>query len=226
MKFRALIVQHEQSAPPGYIREWLDEQKAEIDLLRIDEEVRSPDPREYELLISLGSDFAAYDDSVTFIRREAELMLGAASSGVPVLGVCFGSQLLAKVMGGTSLRARRPEIGWLRVRTHLPALVTEGPWFEWHRETFTLPPGASLIAESDVGPQAYTIGRSLGLQFHLEVTPEIIEGWVRGGGRELDAAGIDPAALMEESRRRAPETRQATKRLLNNYLNGIFRGEA
>lgn len=218
---RALILQHEQPAPPGLILEWLGERGAEVDVLRIDEETRTPDPRDYHLVVSLGSDFPAYDDSVPFISRETQLMLAAARADVPVLGVCFGAQLLAKVMGGRSLRAERSEIGWVPVRTSAPELVPEGPWFEWHHDTFTLPPTATLIAETEVGPQAYVIGRSLGLQFHLEVTPQIVEGWVRGARRELDAAGVDPEAMLAETRRRAPETRQATERLLNRYLDGI-----
>lgn len=220
-KLRALILQHEQPAPPGLILGWLDERGAEVEVLRIDEETRTPDPRDYQLVISLGSDFPAYDDSVPFIRRETQLMLAAAQADVPMLGVCFGAQLLAKVMGGRSLRAERSEIGWLQVRTSVPELVPEGPWFEWHHDTFTLPPAATLIAETEVGPQAYVIGRSLGLQFHLEVTPQIVEGWVRGARHELDAAGVDPEAMLAETRRRMPETRRATERLLNRYLDGI-----
>jgi GMP synthase-like glutamine amidotransferase len=220
-KLRALIVQHEQPTPPGLIREWLDTREAEVDVLRIDEETRMPDPRDYQLVVSLGSDFPAYDDSVPFIRRETQLMLAAAKADVPVLGVCFGSQLLAKVMGGRSLRAERSEIGWLPIRTSAPELVPGGPWFEWHHDTFTLPPAATLIAETEVGPQAYLIGRSLGLQFHLEVTPDIVEGWVRGAGPELEAAGVDPDILLAETRRRAPESRRTTEHLLNRYLDGI-----
>ena len=222
-KLRALIVQHEQPTPPGLIQDWLEEQEAEIDVLRIDEEQRAPDPRDYQLMVSLGSEFAAFDDSIPFIPREAKLMLAAQEADVPVLGVCFGGQLLARVLGGKSLRAERAEIGWLPVRTSAPDLVPEGPWFQWHFDTFTLPPGAKLIAESEAGPAAYVIGRSLGLQFHPEVTPEIMESWVRSYRHELDGEGVDPDALLEETRRRAPQSRKTTERLLNRYLDGIAR---
>jgi GMP synthase-like glutamine amidotransferase len=222
-KLRALIVQHEQPTPPGIIRDWLEEQQAEIDVLRIDEEQRAPDPRDYQLVVSLGSEFAAFDDSIPFIPREAKLMLAAQEADVPVLGVCFGGQLLARVLGGKSLRAPRAEIGWLPVRTSDPDLVPEGPWFQWHFDTFTLPPGAKLIAESEVGPAAFVMGRSLGLQFHPEVTPEIMESWVVSYRHELDGEGVDPDALLEETRRRAPESRKTTERLLNRFLDGIAR---
>ena len=222
-RLRALIVQHEQPTPPGRIRDWLAEHEAEVDVLRIDEETRTPDPRDYDLMVSLGSEFAAYNDSIPFIQRETELIRAAASSDVPILGVCFGGQLMARALGGKSFRADRSEIGWLSVRTNDPDLVPDGPWFNWHFDTFSLPPGARLIADTEVGPQAYVIGRNLGLQFHPEVTPQIMDNWVRAYRHELDAEGVDPDALLEETKQRAPQARKTTERLLNNFLDGIAR---
>ena len=163
---RALILQHEEPTPPGLVTEWLGEHGASVDVLRIDIEEREVDPTEYDLIVSLGSEFAAFDDSVPFVQREAGSFAEASDADVPVLGLCFGGQMLARVLGGEVFRAPESEIGWLPVRTSDPALVPEGPWFQWHFDTFTLPPGATLIAESDVGPQAFVAGRSLGLQFH------------------------------------------------------------
>jgi GMP synthase-like glutamine amidotransferase len=222
-RLRALIVQHEQPTPPGRIRDWLAEQEAEVDVLRIDEETRTPDPRDYDLMVSLGSEFAAYNDSIPFIQRETELIRAAANADVPILGVCFGGQLMARALGGKSFKAEHSEIGWLSVRTNDPDLVPDGPWFNWHFDTFTLPPGAKLIADTDVGPQAYVIGRNLGLQFHPEVTPQIMDNWVRAYRHELDAEGVDPDALLEETKKRAPQARKTTERLLNNFLDGIAR---
>ena len=222
-EFRALIVQHEEPTPPGLVSEWLDQRAAAVDILRIDVDDRVPDPRDYQLIVSLGSEFAAFDDSIPFIRREAELLRQAAAADVPVLGLCFGGQLMARALGGQSFRAGRSEIGWLPVRTNDPELIAEGPWFQWHFDTFTLPPGARLLAETDVGPQAYVIGRSLGLQFHPEVTPEIMDAWVQSYRHELDADGVDPDALLEETRRRAPVSRRLAERLLNRYFDAIVR---
>jgi GMP synthase-like glutamine amidotransferase len=220
-RIRALILQHEEPTPPGYLAEWLEQRNADIHVLRIDLKEEIPDPREYDLIASLGSEFAAFDDTKPFIPREAQLLRQAAEADIPVLGLCFGGQLLARVLGGKSFRSDRSEIGWLPVRTNDPDLVSEGPWFQWHFDTFTLPPGAKLIAETDVGPQAYVYGRSLGLQFHPEVTPEIMDSWVRTYRHELDGDGVDPDALLEETNRIAPEVRRRSERLFDRFLTDI-----
>lgn len=220
---RTLILQHEAGAPPGLIRDWLEEQDAEIDVLRIDEEAREPDPRDYGLIVSLGSEFAAYDDSLHFVPREVRLLRSALDADVPILGICFGGQLLARALGGRGFRAEHSEFGWLPVCTRDPELVTEGPWFQWHFDTFTIPPNATLVADSDVGPQAFISGRNLGLQFHPEVTSEIVDQWVRMFPHELAAAGGEPDAILRETRRLAPAARKSTRRLLDCFRDTIAR---
>src|SRR5581483_3332037 len=160
---RVLVLQHEDPTPPGLIGDWLREYGARVETFRIDLDDREVDPADYDLIVSLGSEFAAFDDSKPFVRRETELMRRALDADVPVLGLCFGGQMLARVLGGRVFRSDRSEIGWLPVRSKDPDLVPEGPWFQWHFDSFTLPPGAEAIAESDVGPQAFVAGRSLGL---------------------------------------------------------------
>jgi GMP synthase-like glutamine amidotransferase len=218
---KALILQHEEPTPPGYLAEWLKQQGFEVDVFRIDLDGDVPDPRQYDMVASLGSEFAAFDDSKPFIPREAQLLKDAMDSDVPVLGLCFGGQLLARVAGGTSFRSDQPEIGWAPVRSRVPELIPEGPWFNWHFDSFTLPPGAKLLAETDAGPQAYVIGRSLGLQFHPEVTPEIMDSWVKAYRHELDGDGVDPDALLEETHRIAPDVRKRSEHLFNHFLTEI-----
>lgn len=220
-KLKALIIQHEEPSPPGLLGEWLDQQKADVDILRVDLDEKLPDPRDYQLIASLGSEFAAFDDSIQFIPPESELIRQAVEHDVPVLGLCFGGQLMARVLGGKSFRSERSEIGWVPVRTKDPDLIPEGPWFQWHFDSFTLPPGARLLADTEVGPQAYVIGRSLGLQFHPEVTTEIMESWVRAYRHELDGDGVDPDALLEETYRRAPAVRRSAIRLFNRFLESV-----
>jgi GMP synthase-like glutamine amidotransferase len=220
---RALVIQHEQPTPGGYVNQWLVERGAEQDVLRIDVERREVDAREFDMVVSLGSEFGAFDDSIPWLEREKRLLIQAARADIPVLGICFGGQLLARVLGGRSFRGEQSEIGWLPVRTRDPSLVPEGPWFQWHFDTFTPPPGARLIADSPAGPQAYSIGRSLGLQFHPEVTPEIMDAWVAVYRHELDQEGVDPDQLLEDTHRRADDARAAAWRLFDGFLCRVAR---
>src|SRR5207244_11869380 len=103
------------------------QRSAQVDVLRIDLEDRLPDPRGYDLIVSLGSEFPAFDDSVPFVGRETKLIQQAAAGDVPVLGLCFGGQLIARVLGGRSFRVERTEIGWLPVHIRDPEVADERP---------------------------------------------------------------------------------------------------
>jgi GMP synthase-like glutamine amidotransferase len=218
---RALILQKEDPTPPGHVTEWLASHGAEAETLRIDLEEREVDPTGYDLVVSLGSEFAAFDDTRPFVQREAALMRRAVDDDVPVLGLCFGGQMLARVLGAENHRSDEAEIGWLPVRTADPELVPEGPWFQWHFDVFTAPSGARVVAETDVGVQAFVAGRSLGLQFHPEVTTHIMDDWVRAYRHELDDEGVDPDALLAETNRLAEQSRANAMRLFDGFLRDV-----
>jgi GMP synthase-like glutamine amidotransferase len=220
---RALILQHEEPTPPGLVTEWLGGHGASVETFRIDADDREVDPTRYDLIVSLGSEFAAFDDTKPFVPREASLLRRAVDAEVPVLGLCFGGQMLARVLGGEVYRSSDAEIGWLPVQSTDPEMVPEGPWFQWHFDTFALPPGATLMAKTVVGPQAFVQGRNLGLQFHPEVTTEIMTDWVRVYRHELDADGVDPDALLAETKRRAVDTKRMSLRLMEWFLRDVAR---
>jgi GMP synthase-like glutamine amidotransferase len=218
---RALVIQHEAATPGGLILDWLSDQGAETQVVRIDIERGDINTRGYDLLVPLGSEFAPYHDHIPWIPREAKLLREAHESGTSVLGICFGGQLLAWALGARCYRADAAEIGWLPVRSRDQGFVGDGPWFQWHFDTFETPPGADLIAESDAGPQVYVIGQSMGVQFHPEVTPQIMEDWVRVYPHELDAEGVGPQAMLDETRERAPAAAAASRRLLDVFLERV-----
>jgi GMP synthase-like glutamine amidotransferase len=220
---RVLVVQNEGASPPGLISRWLEEQAADVSVLRIDLEGNEVDPRDYQVIVPLGSEFPAYDESRHFVERSRRLLERAVDADVPILGVCFGGQLLARVLGGQAYRAPASEIGWIPVRSRDPELVSEGPWFQWHFDAFSVPPGATLVADNDAGPQAFVSGRHLGVQFHPEVTPEIMDGWVSTYRHELDEEGVDPDALLEETNRHADAHRRNSERLLRRYFDDVAR---
>ena len=116
----------------------------------------------------LGARWPVYDDALrrSWVSAEMQLMRDAADAGVALLGVCFGGQLLAQAFGGSVARSSAPEIGWYDVTSDNPDLIPGGPWFQWHFDRWTLPPGATEIARTADASQAFVLGRALALQFH------------------------------------------------------------
>lgn len=218
---RALVIQHDKDGPAGHVSDWLRERGAEQDVYRIAADDRERDPRDYDLVVSLGSAHSAYDDAIPWLALERRLLADAAEADVAVLGICFGSQLLARALGGEAMPAAHTEIGWVTIDTREPSLVDAGPWMQWHHDTFTLPAGAVLLAESPAGPQAFTLGRSLGVQFHPEVTPEIVGGWVDAGRAQLARAGLDPESVLADTRERSGENRLRAWRLLDTFMDRL-----
>jgi GMP synthase-like glutamine amidotransferase len=214
---RALVVQHDDNGPAGHVSDWLGARGAEQDVWLIRGDRRERDPLRYDLIVSLGSEHAAHDDRVPWLGMELSLLHDAFDADVPVLGICFGGQLLARALGARAMPAPHPEIGWVVVSACDPAFVPEGPWLQWHYDTFTPPPGASVLAESPAGPQAYTIGRSLAVQFHPEVTADIVGDWVDGAEDRLDAIDVDPDRLLAETRERDGENRVRAWRLFDAF---------
>lgn len=217
---RALIVEHERPTPAGLSQEWLESRGLEVETFEIDERGGSPVAvTDYELIVSLGSEHAAYDDDeLPWIATEMRLLREAVEADVAVLGICFGGQLLARSLGGSVFQARAEEIGWLGLDSERPELVDEGPWFQWHFDTFTVPEGASTVATTRIGPQAFTYGRSLGVQFHPEVTPRIMDRWVAVYRHELDRHGVDPDGLLATTRELAEPARERSYRLFDAFL--------
>jgi GMP synthase-like glutamine amidotransferase len=218
---RALVVQYDADAPGGLLSAWLRERGAEEVVYRIDGDRPDLDPRAYDLIVPLGSAAAAYDDAVPWLADQLTLVRRAAEADIPVLGICFGSQLLARALGGEAMPSKRPEIGWVSIDTGDPELIAEGPWMVWHEDTFTLPPAGRLVAHNAAGPQAWTVGRCLGVQFHPEVTNEIVGDWVRDGLDALEREGVDPRRLLAETHEQDALNRERAWRLFDSFVEHV-----
>lgn len=184
---RVLAFRHVPFEDVGLIRPVLEAQGAEIDCADLYlNNGASPDPSAYDALIFMGGPMSVNDD-LPYIRQELEIIRQAAARNQPVLGICLGAQLIAKSMGARVYRNPVKEIGWYSIGFTSEAatdpvlrdLETPTEVFQWHGETFELPSGAVLLATSAVcRSQAFRIGNLLyGLQFHPEVTPEMISSW-------------------------------------------------
>jgi GMP synthase-like glutamine amidotransferase len=189
MSGRALILQHERSSI-GSLPEWVAARGFEPVILMAEEEWSPPNPAAFEFLVSMGSGRSSFDDAVPWLARELALLEEALEADTPILGICFGSQALARVLGGVTRRAIREEIGWLKVETAVPELLPAGPWMFWHEDSFETPPGAELLATTEVGDAAFRADRHLAVQFHPEATPAALEEWLGDFSHELDPADV------------------------------------
>lgn len=180
-----------------------------------------------DLVVSMGSGWSAFwPDVAPAVAAEAELLRRARDQRIPILGVCFGAQMLAHAFGGRVYRADTSEIGWCRVVAHDPdtlgGSVLQGEWLQWHYDTFDPPPGAQVVASSEVAVQAFHIGRSLGVQFHPEATESVVSRWSAGEGQaELLAAGVDPVALHERTRALVHDAEARCDALVSWFLADI-----
>lgn len=217
---RALVIAGDD-APAGFIGERAGQRGVELVTFIRGGAERLPDLDGFDLVIPLGSVWSVCDPAHSWwMDAELALLGEAVRRDVPVLGICFGAQALAAALGADVRRAPRREIGWTTIDTSAPEVIPAGPWFEWHEDTFAMPDGAVPLAHTAVGPQAYRFGPHLGVQFHPEVTGDIVAEWATKGSAVLEAEGIDPAALLAETTGILPAARTAAHRLFDRFLDG------
>lgn len=184
---RVLAFRHVPFEGLGLIEDALDAHRIEFDYCDLYQPGAEIPPLEgYCGLIYMGGPMSV-NDELPFLLEEMRLIERAAAQSIPQLGICLGSQLMARALGGRVYRNWRKEIGWYEIELTEegrsdPVLGPVGraeTVFHWHGDTFDLPSEAVLLAASKITPhQAYRLGHfTYGLQFHLEVTPGMIVDW-------------------------------------------------
>ena len=160
-----------------------------------------------------------------WLRPELRYLEQQLERGTPMLGVCLGSQLIARAAGARVFRADAPEVGWFPVDVTeagatdpvAAALPSRFDAFQWHHYTHDLPDGAVELARSEVCLQAYRLGNGWGVQFHPEVRAEQVESWLAEDPDDV----ADPAALRAETRARIADWNELGRRLCSAFLNTI-----
>ncbi|MBE2320276.1 type 1 glutamine amidotransferase [Solirubrobacter sp. CPCC 204708] len=203
-----LVLQTQADAPAGRLEDWARRRGFTLRTLRVDGKDPYPDPREFEFVVALGSSASAAGGGPEWVGRVIEFLRAADAADVPVLGICFGSQVLAAALGGTVHRLTVPEVGWVTVNSSDTDRIPPGPWMAWHEDGFTLPPLAYELASNAFGVQAFCDRRHLGVQFHPEVTPPIVERWASSDHADMERAGVtaedlDPAPHAADAARAA-----------------------
>ncbi len=222
---RALHLHHDANSSAGIIGEVLDARGWDAQVHQVCEVAGSPvggtafpDPAGLDLVVLYGSRWSVYDEAVAhWVEPELELIRRADDLGVPVLGLCFGGQLLSAAFGGEVTASDVPEVGWCKVVPRA-AQIEPGPWLQWHFDRFTVPDGAEELAVSDAGPQAFRLRRNLALQFHPEADRPVIEGWFEDDIDQIAAVGVDPEQLLAETGRQSVAARARADRLLTEFL--------
>lgn len=199
-----LVLQTQADAPAGLFERWAERRGFALETLRVDEAEPAawPDPRAYDFAAVLGSSASVAGGGPEWVAHAVGWVRAADAADVPVLGICFGAQVLAVALGGSVHRLTTPEVGWVTVRSNDAERIPSGPWLAWHEDGFTLPPLAYELATNEFGVQAFCHTRHLGVQFHPEVTPAIVAGWARSDHEDMARAGVtaqdlDPAPHAE-----------------------------
>lgn len=230
---RALFVKQDHNSPAGLVGDAFASLGYDICELTVVPRERFgspgvtasfPDPAGYDAIVAFGAVWAVYDEAKigTWIHDEIAFTRAAMAAGVPVLGICFGGQVVAAAAGGRVERAPAPEVGWMTVDTAAPQLIEPGPWLEWHYDRFQLPTGIPALASTPLATQAFAVGRSLGLQFHPEVTEGVLEAWLSGGGAaELAGIGADPGQLLARTRELAGGAARRTHELVRRFTTDV-----
>lgn len=209
-----LILQHGSDGPPGHFGAWLEARGIAAEVCHVDRAALPGDVASRPWLCSLGSEHSAVAAEPGWIPRELDALRDAVAADVPVLGLCFGGQALSVALGGGVAASEPPEIGWIAVEP-TDTLVPPGPWLQYHYELLEVPPGAVELARSPAGPAAFRHGRHLGLQFHPEVEPALVDEWVRTDPQL--PADVSRADVAAQTARHAAAAREQAFALFDGW---------
>lgn len=228
-----LVFQHIECEGPGYIEDFAAARDLELEVTHVYQGTMIPDPANAEALIVLGGPMNVYEEErYPWLAEENKAIQAAVANDVAYLGICLGSQLLAKALGAPISRNPKEEIGFGDIRLSPEGLrdpLFRGlsnviPAFHWHEDTWELPAGSALLASSDVCPhQAFRYGRAYGFQFHIETSPEMISNWIDEYSGQLRNCGLleDAGSMRAEAEAQADSFRELTLKLMSNFWDHV-----
>jgi GMP synthase-like glutamine amidotransferase len=228
-----LVMKHVDIEGPGLIEDYLRQKKIPYQILTLEPGLHLPKLDNLTHIVILGGPMNVYEeDRYPFLRIEDFFIKEAIQRGKSILGICLGAQLIAKALGAKVFKAPVKEIGWYEVS--LTRIGSIDPFFsqlpkrfsafQWHEDTFEIPHSAILIATSSLVPyQAFRYGdNAYGLQFHLEVTQEMIREWMETYEGEFE--GPHPTPLSKQKILADTQAKiEPYKRMGMTFLKNFFR---
>ncbi|TVP39648.1 type 1 glutamine amidotransferase [Candidatus Nitrosocosmicus arcticus] len=198
------------------------------EILATTEIIKSQNLTDYDAVFILGGPMSV-NDNFDYLLEEKKLVQSSFNLGVPMFGICLGSQLIASSCGGKVYQGPKKEIGWGEV--HITSKGQTGIFdkivgnkiqvFHWHGDTFTLPSDADILSESDLYIQAFRFKNAIGIQFHLEVTKNMIQNWVREYYIELKNEKISGDRFIDDIDKNVSELKNISKIVYENFKSMI-----
>lgn len=229
MKF--LVLQHIDCEGPGELGPFMETAKVSFDTVKLNHGEKAPELSQYQAMLVMGGPMNVYEeDKYPFLRTEDKLIKEAININMPYLGICLGAQLLAKALGSRVRPNYMKEIGFMNV--YLTDDARENrlfqnidmhlPVFQWHGDTFEIPQGARrLVTSFTCNNQAFSYGNLYALQFHLEVTAEMVREWAKEYKEELDSLGKNAReeVLPADLEWQTANLKITARMIFNNFLD-------
>lgn len=183
---------------------------------------------DYDAVFILGGPMSV-NDNLDSMLEQIKLIRSSFNLGIPIFGICLGSQLIASSCGGKVYKGSKKEIGWGEVRITSKgqsSIFDKIPRnkirvFHWHGDTFTLPSEAEILSESDLYIQAFRFKNAIGIQFHLEVTKEMIQNWIRKYHKELKNENMARDGFIDDIDRNVTDLENTSKIVYENFKSMI-----
>lgn len=200
---RILSVQNIECETLGTLEKMFLADGFSIDSINAQKDELPDDLERFAGIVILGGPVAVYDDH-SYLVEEQNLVRRAIKNRIPLLGICLGSQLIAQAAGGRVYRGLKKEIGWYDVSL-TPAGSSDvflglgsgrHRVFQWHGDTYDPPRGATVLATSELYPQAFRVGSAIGIQFHLEVDEALIQRWMHEYRAELEREDLQIDSIL------------------------------
>jgi GMP synthase-like glutamine amidotransferase len=229
-----LIIRHAKTEGPGFLGEFLSSHDIPFTLIKIDEGDEIPETAiAYSGIAMMGGPMSVNDD-LPWIAKEIALVRDAAKLDIPLIGHCLGGQMMSKALGAKVSANPVKEIGWggVFVRENPDAKKWFGDYssflgFHWHGETFDLPIGAThLLSSHHCMNQAWSMGKHLAMQCHIEMTEEMVISWCDHGEEELKASASSPAVEQATQIKRSlsnsiPDLNEVAYQVYSQWIKGL-----